>query len=145
MSPLIESVHRTIVKSASSAVLNSKIHDFPYNVLSNSLFSIIARLLNLDHRKNTNPMNKVIMYSTARCPFCVMAEKLLNSKGVTDIEKLRVDLSPDLRSEMMERTNRRTVPQIYIGDIHVGGFDDLAVLDRQGKLDVLLADRPSAD
>ncbi len=83
-------------------------------------------------------MNKVVMYSTAICPFCQMAERLLRSKGVEDIEKIRVDLDPQLRTEMMEKTRRRTVPQIYIGDTHVGGFDDLAALDRAGKLDALL-------
>lgn len=79
------------------------------------------------------------MYSTGMCPFCVMAEKLLVSKGVQDFEKVRVDLAPDRRAEMMARTGRRTVPQIYIGETHVGGYDDLAALDRAGKLDPLLA------
>jgi glutaredoxin 3 len=83
-------------------------------------------------------MNKVVMYSTAICPFCQMAERLLRSKGVEAIEKIRVDLDPQLRTEMMEKTRRRTVPQIYIGDTHVGGFDDLAALERAGKLDALL-------
>jgi glutaredoxin 3 len=79
------------------------------------------------------------MYSTGACPFCVMAEKLLRAKGVADIDKVRVDLDPSRRDEMMQRTGRRTVPQIYIGDRHVGGFDDLAALDRAGGLDPLLA------
>lgn len=83
-------------------------------------------------------MNKVIMYSTGICPYCLMAERLLRSKGVEEIEKIRVDLDPSLRDEMMEKTRRRTVPQIYIGDTHVGGFDDLAALERAGKLDALL-------
>ncbi|MGZ8248642.1 MAG: glutaredoxin 3 [Methylomagnum sp.] len=83
-------------------------------------------------------MPRVVMYSTAICPFCVMAERLLIKKGITDIEKIRVDLEPALRLEMMERTRRRTVPQIYIGDVHVGGFDDLSRLDRAGELDRLL-------
>jgi glutaredoxin 3 len=78
------------------------------------------------------------MYSTAVCPYCVMAERLLTAKGVANIEKIRVDLRPDQRAEMMQKTGRRTVPQIYIGDTHVGGFDDLTALDRQGKLDPLL-------
>lgn len=78
------------------------------------------------------------MYSTAVCPFCIMAERLLVSKGVAAITKLRVDLDPDKRAEMMERTGRRTVPQIYIGETHVGGYDDLAALDQAGKLDELL-------
>jgi glutaredoxin 3 len=84
-------------------------------------------------------MAKVRMYATAVCPFCVRAEMLLKSKGVVEIEKIRVDLDPGQREEMMKRTGRRTVPQIYIGDTHVGGFDDLAALDHAGKLDPLLA------
>ncbi len=83
-------------------------------------------------------MAKVIMYATAMCPYCVRAERLLQSKGITDIEKVRVDLDPVRRKEMMERTGRRTVPQIWIGDRHVGGFDDLAELDHEGELDRLL-------
>ena len=82
---------------------------------------------------------KVLMYSTAVCPYCVRAEQLLKSKGVTEIEKIRVDIEPALREEMMQRTGRRTVPQIYIRTTHVGGFDDLAALDRAGRLDPLLA------
>ncbi|MFZ6848637.1 glutaredoxin 3 [Undibacterium sp. RuRC25W] len=81
---------------------------------------------------------QVLMYSTAVCPYCVMAERLLKSKGVEEIEKVRVDLDPAVREAMMTKTGRRTVPQIYIGDTHVGGFDDLSALDRAGKLDVLL-------
>lgn len=84
-------------------------------------------------------MARVLMYSTGVCPYCVMAERLLRSKGVADIEKVRVDLDPARREEMMSRTGRRTVPQIYIGDRHVGGFDDLAALERAGGLDPLLA------
>ncbi len=84
-------------------------------------------------------MAKVVMYSTAVCPYCVNAERLLTNKGVKDIEKIRVDLSPELRMEMMEKTGRRTVPQIYIGDTHVGGFDDLRAMDLAGELDALLA------
>lgn len=84
-------------------------------------------------------MAKVFMYATGVCPYCVMAERLLRAKGVTDIEKVRVDLDPARREEMMTRTGRRTVPQIYIGERHVGGFDDLSALDRQGGLDPLLA------
>jgi glutaredoxin 3 len=84
-------------------------------------------------------MAKVLMYSTGVCPFCQMAERLLRSKGVADIEKVRVDLDPARRAEMTQRTGRRTVPQIYVGDRHVGGYDDLAALDRAGGLDPLLA------
>jgi len=80
----------------------------------------------------------VLMYSTGVCPYCVMAERLLKAKGINDIEKIRVDLDPAQRAIMMEKTGRRTVPQIYIGDTHVGGFDDLNALERQGKLDALL-------
>lgn len=78
------------------------------------------------------------MYSTGVCPYCIMAERLLKSKGVDEIEKVRIDLDPQQRAKMMEKTGRRTVPQIYIGDTHVGGFDDLSALDRAGKLDPLL-------
>jgi glutaredoxin 3 len=84
-------------------------------------------------------MAKVLMYSTGVCPYCVMAERLLKSKGVTEIQKIRVDLEPDRRQEMMERTGRRTVPQIYVGERHVGGYDDLSALDRAGGLEPLLA------
>jgi glutaredoxin 3 len=83
-------------------------------------------------------MAAVKMYSTGACPFCQMAERLLVSKGVAAIEKIRVDLDPARRDEMMERTGCRTVPQIYIGDAHVGGYDELAALDRAGELDGLL-------
>lgn len=81
---------------------------------------------------------RVLMYSTGVCPFCIMAERLLKAKGVEQIEKIRVDLDPQQRVEMMNKTGRRTVPQIYVGDTHVGGFDDLSALDRAGKLDPLL-------
>lgn len=81
---------------------------------------------------------QVLMYSTAVCPYCMRAEQLLNARGVTDIEKVRIDLDPQQRDEMMKKTGRRTVPQIYIGDTHVGGFDDLNALDQAGKLQALL-------
>lgn len=85
-------------------------------------------------------MAKVVMYATAVCPYCIRAEQLLQRKGVTDIEKIRVDLDPAKRQEMEARVpGARTVPQIFIGDMHVGGSDDLHELDRQGKLDALLA------
>ena len=83
-------------------------------------------------------MAKVMMYSTGVCPFCRMAERLLESKGVTVMEKIRIDLEPEKRAEMMQKTGRRTVPQIYIGATHVGGFEELAALDHAGKLDGLL-------
>mgnify|MGYP003449408495 FL=1 len=79
------------------------------------------------------------MYATGSCPYCVMAEKLLRSKGVEDIDKIRVDLQPQQRIEMMNKTGRRTVPQIYIGDTHVGGYDDLVKLDQQGSVVKLLS------
>ncbi len=82
---------------------------------------------------------KVRMYTSAVCPYCQMAERLLQQKGVGDIEKIRVDLYPTQREAMMELTGRRTVPQIFVGDTHVGGYDDLSALDRAGKLDVLLS------
>ncbi len=84
-------------------------------------------------------MAKVVMYSTAVCPYCQRAELLLKSKGVTEIEKIRIDLDPAQRDLMMQKTGRRTVPQIFIGDRHVGGFDDLAALDRDGGLMPLLS------
>ena len=77
------------------------------------------------------------MYATAACPFCQSAERLLVAKGVT-IEKLRVDLEPGRRAEMMRKTGRRTVPQIWIGERHIGGCDELYALEREGKLDPLL-------
>ena len=83
-------------------------------------------------------MSAVKMYTTGSCPYCQMAERLLTSKGVAEIEKVRVDLEPARRTEMMELTGRRTVPQIYIGETHVGGYDELAALERAGKLDELL-------
>lgn len=81
----------------------------------------------------------VTMYSTAICPFCIQAERLLRAKGVTEITRIRVDQDPQRRDEMVRRTGRRTVPQIYIGDTHVGGYDDLAALEHAGKLGALLA------
>ena len=83
-------------------------------------------------------MLKVTMYCTEVCPYCVRAEQLLKRRGVTEIEKIRIDLLPEQRDIMMARTGRRTVPQIYIGEHHVGGFDDMAELDSQGSLIPLL-------
>ena len=80
----------------------------------------------------------VLMYTTAVCPFCIRAKQLLAARGVTQIEEVRIDLDPDQRDQMMEKTNRRTVPQIYIGTTHVGGCDDLYALDAAGKLLPLL-------
>ena len=80
----------------------------------------------------------VKMYTSAVCPYCTRAERLLDAKGVTNIEKIRVDLDPEQKIDMMQKTGRRTVPQIYVGDTHVGGFDDLYALDQAGKLDTLL-------
>ena len=84
-------------------------------------------------------MPQVTMYSTQVCPYCVMAEKLLHKKGVMNLEKILNDRDPAQREAMMSRTGRRTVPQIYIGQTHVGGYDDLVALDRAGQLDPLLA------
>jgi len=78
------------------------------------------------------------MYTTATCPFCIRAERLLATRGVASIDRLRVDLDPALREEMVRITGRRTVPQIFIGDFHVGGFEELAAMDRQGRLARLL-------
>ncbi|OGA27477.1 MAG: glutaredoxin 3 [Betaproteobacteria bacterium RIFCSPLOWO2_02_FULL_65_24] len=84
-------------------------------------------------------MARVRMYATGWCPYCLRAETLLRAKGVAEIEKIRVDLDPGRKDEMIGKTGRRTVPQIYIGDVHVGGYDDLYALDRAGKLEPLLA------
>lgn len=84
-------------------------------------------------------MSLVRMYATGVCPYCMMAERLLRAKGVSEINKVRVDLEPEKRVEMMQKTGRRTVPQIYIGEQHVGGYEDLAALDHAGKLDALLS------
>ena len=80
---------------------------------------------------------RVLMYATAACPFCQSAERLLLAKGV-QIDKVRVDLEPERRAEMQKKSGRRTVPQIWIGERHVGGCDDLYALEREGKLDPLL-------
>ena len=84
-------------------------------------------------------MPTITMYSTAVCPFCIQAERYLRAKGVAAIEFIRVDLDPALRRSMMERTGRRTVPQIYVDAFHVGGFEDLVALDHAGRLEPLLA------
>ena len=88
--------------------------------------------------KSNITMPKILMYATAVCPYCINAERLLTAKGVKDIEKIRVDLQPEQRMEMMQKTGRRTVPQIYIDDLHIGGFEELRALDLAGKLDPLL-------
>lgn len=84
-------------------------------------------------------MPVITMYSTAVCPYCISAERLFACKGVTEINKIRIDLQPEKRDEMMQKTGRRTVPQIYIDDRHIGGFDDLRALDLAGGLEPLLA------
>jgi glutaredoxin 3 len=84
---------------------------------------------------------RVLMYATAACPFCQSAERLLLAKGVT-IEKIRVDLQPERRAEMTKKSGRHTVPQIWIGERHIGGCDDLYALDRKGGLDALLQGTP---
>ena len=83
-------------------------------------------------------MPAVKMYTTAVCPYCIRAKQLLNAKGVAQIEEVRIDLDPEARAHMMEVTGRRTVPQIFIGDTHVGGCDDLMALDAKGGLLPLL-------
>jgi glutaredoxin 3 len=83
-------------------------------------------------------MSNVVMYTTGYCPYCVMAERLLKSKGIDVIKKIEIDANPEERSRMMEITGRRTVPQIFIGSTHVGGYDDLVALDKSGKLLPLL-------
>ena len=85
-------------------------------------------------------MAKVVMYCTAVCPYCTAAERLLKSRGVTEIEKIRIDLDPVKQAEMIARSGgARSVPQVFIGDTHVGGFDDTSALDAAGKLMPLLA------
>jgi glutaredoxin 3 len=83
-------------------------------------------------------MAHVKMYTTLVCPFCIRAKTLLKRRGVENIEEIRVDLDPAERDEMIHKTGRRTVPQIFIGDTHVGGCDDLFALDQQGRLEPLL-------
>lgn len=83
---------------------------------------------------------EVVMYCTATCPFCLMADRLLASKGVSAVSRIRVDIEPGRRGEMIERSRRTTVPQIFVGKVHVGGYDDLSALDRAGRLDGLLQD-----
>jgi glutaredoxin 3 len=89
-------------------------------------------------------MAAVVMYCTALCPYCRSAERLLASKGVREVQRIRVDLDPSRREEMLRRSGRRTVPQIWIGDRHVGGFDDLYELERAGELDDLLKNESAA-
>ena len=80
----------------------------------------------------------VLVYTTAVCPYCIRAKQLLKSRGVNEIEEVRIDLDPQRRDEMMQKTQRRTVPQIFIGETHVGGGDDLIAIDKAGKLMPLL-------
>ena len=87
---------------------------------------------------NDHAKPRVTMYTTAYCGYCRRAERLLESRGVTDIAHIHVDEEPQQRIAMMQRTGRRTVPQIYISDHHVGGYDELAALDRAGRLASLL-------
>ncbi|MCL7419356.1 MAG: glutaredoxin 3 [Methylobacter sp.] len=84
-------------------------------------------------------MPEILIYTSNLCPYCIMAKRLLDKKGARYTE-LNVDSQPGLREEMMRKTRRRTVPQIYIGEHHVGGFDDLYALEQQKKLDAMLAD-----
>ena len=84
---------------------------------------------------------QVVMYSTRFCPYCMRARALLEGKGVSYTD-IGVDGRPELRAQMVERSGRHTVPQIWIGEQHVGGYDDIALLDRQGRLDQLLSTAP---
>ncbi len=84
-------------------------------------------------------MKKVTIYTKETCPYCLMAKNLLKQKGVSEFEEIRIDLDAEVRQKMIDMTGRMTVPQIYIGDTHVGGFDDLSALNKVGKLDELLA------
>lgn len=83
-------------------------------------------------------MQPVVMYTSSHCPYCTMAKKLLTQRGVTEIKEVNASSSREVWQEMEQKTGRRTVPQIFIGDTHVGGFDDLAALDKAGKLNDLL-------
>ncbi|MEP6656958.1 MAG: glutaredoxin 3 [Betaproteobacteria bacterium] len=87
----------------------------------------------------------ITMYATGVCPFCTQAERLLRARGVQEIIKVRVDLEPSMRHKMMQETGRRTVPQIWIGDLHVGGYDDLVALDQAGRLAPLLSGHPEGE
>ena len=91
--------------------------------------------------KVTTVVKKILMYSTRWCPFCVMAKRLLAAKGVA-VEEVAVDSDPVRRIEMVQRTGRRTVPQIFIGETHIGGFEEMAELDHKGELDPLLTEAP---
>ena len=82
----------------------------------------------------------MVMYCTATCPFCLMADRLLAGKGVAAVGRIRLDIEPERRGEMIERSGRTTVPQIFVGKVHVGGYDELSALDRAGRLDGLLQD-----
>ena len=86
----------------------------------------------------TAPAARVLMYCTASCPFCQAADRLLAAKGRRDVERVRVDLEPDRRAEMVRKSGQRTVPQIWIGERHIGGSDELHALERSGELDRLL-------
>ena len=88
-------------------------------------------------------MNPVRMYTTQVCPYCVRAKALLKQRGVAQIDEIRVDLDPAQRDHMIELTGRRTVPQIFIGDTHVGGCDDLIALDQRGALMPMLGTAPA--
>ncbi len=87
----------------------------------------------------------ITMYATGVCPFCIQAERLLRARGVQEITKVRVDLEPSMWQKMVQETGRRTVPQIWIGDVHVGGYDDLVALDRAGGLEPLLSGHPGGE
>ncbi|GMV44621.1 MAG: hypothetical protein AMXMBFR66_00190 [Pseudomonadota bacterium] len=94
----------------------------------------------MDDGKREDPMKPVKMYTTEVCPYCIRAKALLAQRGVQALDEVRIDLDAAERQRMIELTGRRTVPQIFIGDVHVGGCDDLVALDRRGELMALLAD-----
>ncbi len=98
----------------------------------------------IHHRSQTVSAPQIVMYSTAMCPYCVRAKRLLRNKRV-EFEEIRIDHERERMQEMISRSNRRTVPQIFVGNYHVGGFDDLARLDAYGKLDPLLGLAPHND
>ncbi|NJD24944.1 MAG: glutaredoxin 3 [Betaproteobacteria bacterium] len=100
---------------------------------------MVGRWLSAQEGQGGQVSAPVLMYTTAVCPYCIRAKQLLAARGVAAIEEVRVDLDPARRDEMMQRTGRRTVPQIYIGETHVGGCDELVALDRAGGLQPLLA------
>jgi glutaredoxin 3 len=107
--------------------------------LSIAVMFLLLYNVDMQNINREEKMPEIIIYTTQTCPYCIHAKTLLNSKGITDITEIDVSGNEDLRAEMMKKAGgRRTVPQIFIGGTHVGGFDDMNALDKQGKLDALL-------